>query len=300
MRAHPLPEARKYAELMLTELRKVVPSFLRRVDLIDRGGAWSAYLAENRAAMDDLAAVWFPDRDIGDGDDDAPTVVLTDFDPAGEEKMLAAMLYPHVDRPEHEVRARVAAMTAAERVELVRAYVGERTNRRHKPGRALEATAYRFDVLADYGAFRDLQRHRLLTVEWQRLTPRHGYVRPAVLDDAGLAGRFDEAMDRSAELHDALVGDFPEQAAYAVSLAYRLRFVLHLNAREAMHLIELRSGAQGHPSYRFVAQQMHRLVAEEAGHHAVAEMMTFVDHSDGATLERLDAERRAERRRLAT
>jgi hypothetical protein len=191
-------------------------------------------------------------------------------------------------------------MTEGERVELVRAYAGERTNRRHKPGRALEATAYRFDVLADYGAFRDLQRHRLLTVEWQRLTPRHGYVRPAVLDDAGVAGHFDEAMHRSAELHDALVGDFPEQAGYAVALAYRLRFVLHMNAREAMHLIELRSGVQGHPSYRFVAQQMHRLIAEEAGQHAIAEMMTFVDHSDGAALERLDAERRAERRRLAT
>jgi thymidylate synthase ThyX len=300
MRAHPLPEARKYAELMLIELRKVIPSFLRRVDLIDRGGAWSAYLADNQAAMADLAGGWFPSEEAVDGERDAPTVVLTDFDPAGEEKVLAAMLYPFVDRPEHEIRARVADMTAAERVELVRAYVGERTNRRHKPGRALEATAYRFDVLADYGAFRDLQRHRLLTVEWQRLTPRHGYVRPAVLDDAGLDGRFDEAMDRSAELHDALAGDFPEQAAYAVALAYRLRFVLHLNAREAMHLIELRSGAQGHPSYRYVAQQMHRLIAEQAGHHAVAEMMTFVDHSDGAALERLDAERRAERRRLAT
>ena len=78
-----------------------------------------------------------------------------------------------------------------------------------------------------------------------------------------------------------------------------LRFVMQFNAREAMHLLELRSVPQGHPSYRSVAQQMHRLIAEHAGHHAIAEMMRFVDHSDEATLERLESERRAEERRRA-
>ncbi|MDZ7732453.1 MAG: FAD-dependent thymidylate synthase [Acidimicrobiia bacterium] len=104
-------------------------------------------------------------------------------------------------------------------------------------------------------------------------------------------------MTRSAELHELLAPDFPEQASYAVSLAYRVRFMMQLNARSAMHLIELRSGPQGHPSYRFVAQEMHRLIAEQAGHHAVAEMMRHVDHSAEPELERLAAERRAEERR---
>ena len=193
----------------------------------------------------------------------------------------------------------MAQLSADERVALVRAYCGERTNRRHRPGRALEATDYRFDVLADYGAFRDLQRHRMLTIEWQSLTPRHGYVRPEAVAEAGQAGLFDAAMDRSADLYDVLAETFPDQAGYAVSLAYRLRFVMQLNAREAMHLLELRSAPQGHPSYRAVAQQMHRLIAEEAGHAAVAEMMCFVDHSDEPELERLAAERRAEQRRRA-
>src|SRR4029453_13453916 len=112
--------------------------------------------------------------------------------------------------------------------------------------------------------------------------------------------RFDEAMERSAGLYDALVGQLPAQARYAVSLAYRVRFVLQLNPREAMHLIELRSQPEGHPSYRRVAQEMHRLIAEEAGHRAVAEMMRFVDLSDGAELERLDALRRTELRRGAS
>jgi thymidylate synthase ThyX len=82
-----------------------------------------------------------------------------------------------------------------------------------------------------------------------------------------------------------------------VSLAYKLRFVMQMNAREAMHLIELRTTPQGHPAYRMVAQEMHRLIAEEAGHRAIAEMMRFADHSPEPELERLDAERRAEARR---
>ncbi|MGV3760346.1 MAG: FAD-dependent thymidylate synthase, partial [Actinomycetota bacterium] len=184
-----------------------------------------------------------------------------------------------------------------DRMSVVRAYVGERANRRHKPGRALERVFYRFDVLSDYGAFRDLQRHRMLSIEWQQLSPRHGYTRPEAVDLAGARPRFDEAMERSAALHDALADRFPAQAAYAVSLAYKIRYYLHLNAREAMHLLELRTTPQGHPAYRVVGQEMHRLIAEQAGHRAVAEAMRFVDHSPEPTLERLDAERRAEARR---
>ncbi len=207
------------------------------------------------------------------------------------------MLYPHTHVPEAVLEQRVRAMTAEERLAVIRAYVGDRANRRHKPGRALERLTYRFDVLADYGAFRDLQRHRMLTIEWQQLSPRHGYTRPEAVDLAGCAERFDEAMERSAALHDALAERFPAQAGYAVSLAYKVRFYLHLNAREAMHLLELRTTPQGHPAYRVVGQEMHRLIAEQAGHRAVAEVMRFVDHSPEPTLERLDAERRAEARR---
>lgn len=296
LRANPLPEAQAYAELMMAELRKVIPSFLRRLDLPERGGVWVDYLADTRAATERFAEDLFPVSLDAAND---PTVALVDFDPDGETKVLAAMLYPYVDRSESELRRRVEQLSAEERVQLVRAYCGERANRRHRPGRALEATDYRFDVLADYGAFRDLQRHRLLTIEWQPLTPRHGFVRPELLDEAGLGDTFDAAMERSADLHDSLAENFPRQAGYAVALAYRLRFAMQFNAREAMHMLELRSVPQGHPSYRTVAQQMHRLIAEQAGHHAIAEMMSFVDHNDEADLERLDAERRADERRRA-
>jgi Thymidylate synthase complementing protein len=189
-------------------------------------------------------------------------------------------------------------MSRDDRAALLRAYAGDRANRRHKPGRAFERTSYRFDVLADYGAFRDLQRHRMLTIEWQRLTTVHGYEIPEAIAEAGLADEFGDAMERAAALHDALAEPFPEQAAYAVAFAFRVRFAMQMNAREAMHMLELRTSPQGHASYRRVCQEMHRLIAEEAGHRAIAEAMRHVDHST-YELERLASERASEARRAA-
>ena len=295
MRAHPLPEARSYADLMLSELRKVVPSFLKRVDLPERGVRTSAYLGDARDSMDALAGQIFGDDAGGAVADD--TVELVDFDPDGEIKMVAAMLYPHTSLSEASIEARVRRMTVEERVGVITAYVGTRANRRHRPGRAFERTDYRFDVLSDYGAFRDLQRHRMLTIDWQPLSPRHGFVRPAAVDAAGLTAEFDAVMARSAELHDALFEEQPDQASYAVALAYRVRYSMQFNAREAMHMLELRTGPQGHEAYRRVCQRMHTAIRDVAGHRAVAEAMAFVDHSAEPALGRLDAERRAEEKR---
>ncbi|WP_419553251.1 FAD-dependent thymidylate synthase [Candidatus Poriferisodalis sp.] len=295
MRAHPLPEARSYAQLMLTELRKVIPSFLRRVDQPDRGIVWSDYLEANRVAMDEFAAELFADETP----EPVPEVVLTDWDPAGEEKMLAAMLFPYTDLPESQIAARVREMTEAQRLDLVQRYAGERTNRRHRPSRALERIDYRFDVLGDYGSFRDLQRHRLLTIEWQPLGPRHGYVVPGLVDAAGGGEAYDEVMELSAEMYDALADAVgPLEASYAVAMAYRVRYSMQFNAREAMHMIELRSQPQGHEDYRRIVTEMYRQIAEMAGHRAVAAMLSHVDLSQGV-LGRLGAEEATERRRSA-
>ena len=295
MRAHPLPEARHYAEMMLFELRKVIPSFLQRVDIPERGGEWSEYMASTRERTSRLVSRLWPEL----GALDAPLggeVTLLDFDPDGEEKILVAACFSHLGCSEREAARRVRLLGHEDRVALLEAYVGDRRNRRHRPGRAFERTDYRFELVTDYGAFRDLQRHRMLSMEWQRLGISLGYDMPELVADAGLAEQYDEAIDRAEELYRALVPDFPEQASYVVALAHRIRYVMQFNAREAMHLIELRSGAQGHPSYRRVAQQMHRAVAEVAGHRALAEAMTFADHG-ASDLERLESERRAERRR---
>ncbi|HEX6212415.1 MAG TPA: FAD-dependent thymidylate synthase, partial [Methylomirabilota bacterium] len=251
MRAHPLAEVQAYADLMLGELRTVIPAFLRRVDQPDRGGAWSAYLADTRTATRAVAdeVLASPAATALAAPETGDEVTLTDFDPDGEVKVVAAALYAASERSDAALLAVARALTLAQRADVLRAYVGTRKNRRHRPGRAFERTAYRFDVLADYGAFRDLQRHRLLTLEWQRLGPRHGWLMPEAVAEAGGAEAWAQVMDASAELHDAIAAaGLPEVASYAVAMAYRVRFYLDLNAREAMHVIELRTAPQGHPA----------------------------------------------------
>ncbi|HEX2068625.1 MAG TPA: FAD-dependent thymidylate synthase, partial [Actinomycetota bacterium] len=293
MRAHPLAEVRDYAALMLTELRKVIPAFLTRVDLPDRGGKWSEYLQETEATTTAIATNVL----AGVTPEPRPEVTLTDFDPEGELKVVAAALYAASNLPDDQLLEAAREMTAEERAQVLQAYVGNRTNRRHKPGRALERTTYRFDVLCDYGAFRDLQRHRPLTIEWQPLSPHHGFEVPSDIEAAGARSDWERVMNESAELHGAIEQAGLEQAAqYAVSMAYRIRFVMQMNAREAMHVIELRTTPQGHPVYRRVCQEMHRLIEKRAGHAAIAAVMKFADHSR-VGLERLEAERRTDAKR---
>jgi thymidylate synthase ThyX len=295
MRADPRAEVRACADRLLLELRKVVPAFLKRVDQPDRGGRWVRYLQESAAATVAEARK----LTAGAVPSDCPEVSLTEFDADGEAKVVAALLYAATDLPDDQLLAIARRLSAAERTEVLKRCAGDRSNRRHKPGRAFERTSYRFDILSDYGAFRDLQRHRMLTVEWQPLSPRHGYTVPAEIDEAGLEPRWRQVMDDTAALYEAIAdAGLPHVGAYAIPMAYRIRYNLQLNAREAMHVIELRTSPQGHPSYRRVCQQMHRLIRDTAGHTAIAETMRYADHS-AVALERLSSERALERRREA-
>lgn len=293
MRAHPLAEARRCADAMLVELRKVIPAFLKRVDLDDRGVAWSRYLGDTARRLDEIAAR----VSAGSAAAERAEVTLVDFDPHGEDKVVAAALYPHTRLPDDQLLALVRGLTADDRAAILAAAVGSRGNRRHRPGRAFERTAYRFDVVTDYGAFRDLQRHRMLTLDWQPLGTAHGFSLPDAVDAAGAAADWRRVMQRCADVHGALAdAGLGAVASYAVPMAYRVRFYMDMNAREAMHVLELRTAPQGHAAYRRVCQQMHRLIETVAGHRAIAAAMQFVDHS-AVDLERLEAERASERRR---
>ncbi|HKT79002.1 MAG TPA: FAD-dependent thymidylate synthase [Vicinamibacterales bacterium] len=295
MFASPLDEVRAHAELMLSELRKVIPAFLTRIDQPARGGRWIEYLQTSRDGFASTARRAL----AGAVPAQSADVVLTDFDPDGEIKVAAAALYSVSHLPDAQLLSIARAMSTDERTALLRDYVGQRANRRHKPGRAFERTHYRFDVLADYGAFRDLQRHRLLTIDWQPLTPQHGYVQPAAIDEVGAAADWQSVMERSASLHESMVSHgLVDAAPYAVVMAYRVRFYMDMNAREAMHLIELRTAPQGHPAYRRVCQLMHRAIMDVAGHQAIGSAMCFVDHS-AVELERLQSERALEKKRMA-
>jgi thymidylate synthase ThyX len=291
--ASPLPEAREYGGMILTELQRVMPSFVSRVERPERGGEWISYLQQRRERTESWVARLGLDR-RGSGED-TPSVELIHVD-GTEESLLASCLFEAAGAPETEILARLDVLDLSERAELLAAMVGERSNRRHRPGRGFEALRYRFEIVSDYGAFRDLQRHRMLTCQWQRLGPDLGAGVPDEVREAGVGGEFERALEVSRTEYERLLGaGLREQAPYALSLAYRIRYTLDLNAREAMHLIELRSGREGHPTYRAVAQAMHERIA--AIHPGVAAAMNHVDTSAEPRLERIMSEIRTQRKR---
>lgn len=293
MQAHPLAEARDCGAAMLRELRKVIPAFLTRTDRPDRGGRYGRYMAANANATADVAERLLGPRPR---EVDGPVVRLVDYDLDGEARVVAHALWPPSGRTLEDVRRAAEDLAPNEHAAVLAAYCGERADRRERPGRAFEATTYTFEIVCDYGAYRDLQRHRLLTLQAQPLTPDLGYDIPDEIVAADLAAAYAATQARCGELYELLRERFPDEASYAVTLAHRIRFTMTLNAREAMHLIELRSQPQGHSTYRRVAQEMHRLIREEAGHTAIAAAMSYVDRSAPA-VGRLAAEARQEARR---
>jgi thymidylate synthase ThyX len=287
--AHPLAEARLYGTMLLEELQKIIPSFVARVPREDRGGRWVEFLRDRRSAADAAAARLGLDEETGVA---APSVRLLRAH-GTEEELLAALLYESTATDEAAALGAVSRLEPAERVALLRELIGERENRRHRPGRGFETLTYRFEIVSDYGAFRDLQRHRLLTCQWQQLTPDLGADVPHEVVAAGLRADYERALEVSRAEHGRLRAEgLVEEAPYALCLAFRVRYVLELDARAALHLIELRSGREGHPSYRAVAHEMRRAIA--GVHPNVAAAMTFTDDSTEERLERLLSEMRNE------
>ena len=194
MMASPLPEARAFASMILEELKQVVPSFVSRVERPDRGGEWVAYL-ENRR---DATERWVERLGLGEREraDDSPSVELVEIT-GGEEELLSSSLFESSPLSERRIRERVRDLPPDERADVIAELAGERANRRHRPGRGWEAVRYRFEIVSDYGGFRDLQRHRMLTCQWQRLTPDLGAGVPDEVREAGVGGEYERALEIS-------------------------------------------------------------------------------------------------------
>ncbi len=294
MRSEELPEARAYGELILAELQKVIPDFLTRLDRPERGGVWVDYRRDRAEALARAAAQL--DREAGTPRlAPAAGVRMLRWRESAEDEIIANAIFPRSTRPLDAILTQVRALPDERRRELFAASVGNRRNRRHKPGREWEAPDYEFEVVSDYGAFRDLQRHRLLTIDWQPPTPNLGYHVPTEVERAGVADTWRFAVELAEAAWEEIVRTNPAQAAYLVTMQHRVRYVMRMNAREAMHLVELRSSPQGHPSYRRVAQDMHAAIRDVAGHRLVADAMRFVNQDD-VHLGRLQAEQRADSR----
>lgn len=290
--AHPLPEAREYGRMILEAVKATMPSFVSRVERPDRGGEWVTYLEDREAAARRWVSRLGLDRASGSTAEARPSVVLLHVD-GDEDALLASLLFEAAGVREEETRIRLAALSAEERATLLADLVGERRNRRHRPGRGFEALRYRFEIVSDYGAFRDLQRHRMLTVQWQTLGPHLGAGVPDEVVAAGCGDEYRRALEISrAEFQRLADAGLDKAAPYALCLGFRIRYVLDCNAREAMQLIELRSGREGHPSYRAVAHEMHARIA--AVHPAVAGAMRHVDRETEPRLERILGEMRTQ------
>ena len=297
LRASPLAEARACADLALTELRKVIPAFLRRVDTPDRGGAWSAYLAATREATEAAAA-----GALGRSrPSPRPEVALTDFDPEGEVKVVAAALYAVSGVPDDQLLAhraaheRQGARGGPRGLRRGAARTGATSRAALSSGRATGSTSS--PTTAPSGTSSATGSCRSSGSRCRSSSRLRGAGR-----DRG-GGRAAPTGVRVMEASAALTTRWPPRASrrsrpMPSAMAYRIRFYMEMNAREAMHVLELRTAPQGHPAYRRVCQAMHRLIAEEAGHRGLAAAMRFVDHS-AVELERLEAERRTDARRRA-
>ena len=285
MYSHELSEAKELATAIHGELNQLIPSFVKRAQIND-------YLISTSAAAKALAADIMPAAPADAND----SVALIDYDCNAEEKIIAAILYPHVRHPLQELRQIAVRMSAEERRKILVEYFAKRRHRRDKPSRAFENVYYTFDILGNLGLYRDLHRHRILTQERQEFTTVHGYDTPPEIEEAGFKSDFDHCMNHAAELYARIHKELPAEAQYAVPFAYKIRWYMKMNLREAVHMIELRTMPQGHPDYRFICQEMWRKIHE--AHPVLADCGKFIDWKS-YRLGRLQSEMRTEFKRSA-
>jgi thymidylate synthase ThyX len=288
-------ETLEFAGMILNELKKIIPSFLKRVDVVDRGVAWSTYIKRNNENMNKIIN---DDNIKPSSSENNIFVQLIDWDKDAENKLITSIIYEYSQRSYDDIYNFVEKLNDDKKFAIIKNYVGERINRRHKPGRAFETIYYTFDIKTDYGAFRDLQRHRMLTPLWQKLSPYHGYVLPSEIEEyPDLKELYISSIESVVPIYENILKNFGfELAQYIVPFAYNVRFIFKLNLREAFHMIELRTQKQGHLSYRKVCLEMFELIKLKAGHKIFAEAMKFVDQSFDYELSREDLEKNIDKK----
>jgi len=290
-----LSEIKLIADQLFAELNAVIPSFVRRAN--DRyGQALQEYFSETESAIHRLARSYLSDVPP----EDKPELVrLLDFEDnfQAEVKVASAILYEQArGQSLYGITNYVKSMPTEERHKVIRVYTDFRTNRRHRPGRAFEMVDYTFELFTNFGMFRDLHRHRILTMERQLLSPRHGYDLPQELIEAGLDKDFADCMYLTKQVYEAMSKTMPEEAQYVISFAYRYPYFIKMNLREACHMIELRTAPQGHSDYRLACQKIYKEI--ERVHPALCEGIKFADMNRYELgLGRLDAEKKTEKKR---
>ena len=228
-----------------------------------------------------------------------PLVKLVDFESEALaiNKIIAAILYESQTMPYGEILGMVKKMSKSAKAKVISDYAKIRDNRRQRPPRAFEMTQYTFDVIGNFGMFRDLHRHRVLTLERQLLTTDHGFSTPKEILELGIQSEYDSCMKNTKKVFDAMRNKMPQQAQYVVNFAYNYPFFMNMNLREAVHLIELRTIPQGHIDYRLVAQQMFLQIQKK--HPTLSKIIKFADLKS-YELERFESEKKIEEKRKSS
>ena len=284
--SHELTEARELAGSVHRELNQLIPSFVKRAK-------FSEYMAETYTGTRSLAQKLVRTKPA----ESRKQVTLIDYDRTAEDRVVAAILYPHLQHPLDQLRKLTSKLSRKDRQKILDEYLKRRRHRRDKPGRATENIYYTFDIVGNLGLYRDLHRHRILTQERQGFTTIHGYDTPQEIIEAGFKADFDRCMEKAAKVYDEIYKDFPQEAQYVVPFAFRIRWYMKMNLREAVHIGELRTMPQGHPDYRHIVQLMWKEI--QRVHPTLAEYAKFIDWKT-YRLGRLQSEMRTEYKKSLT
>jgi len=247
--SHPLKEMQDIGRDLKEKAMEAVPTLIKFADK-------NNYIIETKEQLKKIAD-WELGRDAGNNQ----AVTITDFDPLAVNKLVAAILYPYTNISHEEIQEKVLYMSDEKKEKII----GETLKRRDKfdaPLRELEHVYYTFDILLDFGAFRDVQRHRMCTQSNQPVTVVHGYDLPPEIREAGFEDKFKAVVEKSVEAYNKIYEKFPDEAQYVVPMCFRKRVLITWNLRELHHFISLRSGKKGHQSYRRIAQECWRKLNE--------------------------------------
>jgi len=288
-----LNELKDLAHLMNSELNCVIPSFIKRVNE-KHGKSLQSFMINTNKEISKLTDKYL--RDIQP--DFSPVGVrLIDYTDSkdAEVKIVSAILYENAHGQSlHDIIKLVESFPQERKNEIILAYTKFRENRRHRPGRAFEMAEYLFEMFTNFGMFRDLHRHRILTIERQLLSTKHGYDIPKEIIDSGIDKDFKDCMYLSDNVYQNIAKTMPIEAQYAVNFAYRYPYFIKINLRELYHMIELRTSSQGHPDYRYICQQIYKKINDI--HPILTKGMKFVNLNE-YELGRFDTEKRKEMKR---
>lgn len=276
MRLNPLAEVQQIAQKGHQELSKVIPSFVKRADQQHRHfGAYREYATQ---LSDFVQSLKRPDKK--EEMTGFSVRLVKDSSQGCENQLLAALLYEESSETFSDLLRFVESMEENGKRKLLVELGQLRKNRRHKSPRALEHVDFTFEITADFGCYRDLHRHRILTQERQKLTCELGYTLPQEIEGTEMEAIYKSALLKAKNFHDELVKILPVEAQYSVPMAYNIRWYVKINLRALQWMAELRSTPQGHPEYRKVAQQMALRVIE--AHPLFEPLLGFMDYSEHA------------------